>query len=111
LLSTATAPTTSKDDKPVAPGADLTVASVRQHIKQRLTAAKEQCDTTLRRIIATIQLFEEERMMAADVIEDQRRDYFDTFSDSPVIDAADSEDEQSIPPLGGCTYICERAAS
>jgi hypothetical protein len=38
--------------------------------------------------------------MASEVIEDQRRDYFDTFSDSPVMDAADSEDD--VPPITNC---------
>ena len=101
---TASSTTTTKDDKPVAPGADVTVASVRQHIRQRLTAAKEQCDTTLRRIVATIAAYEEERI-ATEVIEDQRRDYFDTFSDSPLVDAVDSEDDSNIPPIGSreCT--------
>lgn len=89
-----------KDNKPVAPGAEVTVASVRQHVKQRLNAAKVQCDDTLRRIMATISAFEEERL-ATEVIEDQRRDYFDTFSDSPIMDPADSEDD-NIPPIGSC---------
>lgn len=91
----------TKDDKPVAPGADLTVASVRRHVKQRLNAAKEQCDSTLKRIIGTITIYVDQRMAATEDIEDSRQDYFDTFADSPSLDPADSEDDWNIPPIGG----------
>lgn len=94
----------TKDDKPVAPGADLTVASVRRHVKQRLNAAKEQCDSTLKRIIGTITIYVDQRMAATEDIEDPRQDYFDTFADSPSLDPADSEDDWNIPPLGGSEY-------
>lgn len=93
-----TAAPTEGGDKPVAPGADLTEASVRQHVKQRLNAAKEQCDNTLRRIVRVITSYEDQRIAAADAVEEPRRDYFDTFSDSPLLDATDVEDE-AIPPL------------
>lgn len=98
----------TKDDKPVAPGADLTVASVRRHVKQRLNAAKEQCDSTLKRIIGTITIYVDQRMAATEDIEDPRRDYFDTFADSPSLDPADSEDDWNIPPLGASK--CSTAA-
>lgn len=98
LSPTVSSGSAHKGDRPVAPGADLTVASVREHIKQRVNAAKEQCDNTLRRVIQLITIFEDQRIAA---IEDEsRRDYFDAFSDSPVIDALDSEDDGTIPPFG-----------
>lgn len=90
-----------KGDRPVAPGADLTVASVREHVKQRVNAAKQQCDNTLRRVIHTITVYEDQRIASLDY-DETRRDYFDTFSDSPTMDAVDSEDESTIPPIGGC---------
>lgn len=93
----------AKGNKPVAPGADLTVASVRQHVKQRLNAAKEQCDQTLRRIIGIMTVYEDQRIHAvSDYVEETRQDYFDTFSDSPVLDAADSEDDSGVPNFGSC---------
>lgn len=100
------AASSSKGNKPVAPGADLTVASVRQHVKQRLNAAKEQCDQTLRRIIGIMTVYEDQRISAAsDYVEEPRQDYFDTFSDSPVLDAADSEDDNAIPTFGSCKSL------
>lgn len=96
-----------KDDKPVAPGADLTVASVRRHVKQRLNAAKEQCDSTLKKIIGTITVYVDQRMAAAEDVEDARQDYFDTFVDSPSLDPAESEDDWTIPPLGGSTCLTD----
>ncbi len=91
----------TKENKPVAPGADLTVASVRQHVKQRLNAAKEQCDQTLKRIIGEMTVYEDQRINAAsEYVDENRHDYFDTFSDSPVLDATDTEDDSVVPPFG-----------
>lgn len=91
----------SNENKPVAPGADLTVASVRQHVKQRLNAAKEQCDQTLRRIIDKMTVYEDQRINAAsEYVVENRHDYFDTFIDSPVLDATDTEDDSVVPPFG-----------
>ena len=85
-----------KEDRPVAPGAEITVASVRRHIKHRLNAAKEICDNTLRRAIDAMTRFAEEQKaqqtMQAE-IDDQPLDYFDAISDSPLVDAEESEIE------------------
>jgi len=85
-----------KEDRPVAPGAEITVASVRRHIKHRLNAAKEICDNTLRKSIDAMTRFAEEQKAQQTLqaeIDDQPLDYFDAISDSPLVDAEDSEVE------------------
>ncbi|BEI87152.1 hypothetical protein CcaverHIS002_0704980 [Cutaneotrichosporon cavernicola] len=91
----------SNENKPVAPGAEITIASVRQHVKQRLNAAKEQCDLTLKRIIDKMTMYEDQRINAAsEYVDENRQDYFDTFMDSPVLDSTDTEDDSAVPPFG-----------
>lgn len=80
-----------KEDKPVAPGADITVASVRRHVRHRLNAAKETCDSTLKKAIAAITKFAEEQDVGER--DDAPQDYFDAISDSPVLDAEYSDNE------------------
>lgn len=81
----------AKEDKPVAPGAEITVASVRRHVRHRLNAAKEACDNTLKKAIAAITKFAEEQNVADE--DDTPVDYFAAMSDSPVIDLEESENE------------------
>ncbi|WWC88163.1 uncharacterized protein L201_003068 [Kwoniella dendrophila CBS 6074] len=78
----------SDENRPVAPGADITVASVRKHIKHRLTAAKEICDTTLKKTIEAITGFVERQREEEDATEEIPVDYFDALNmnDSPLID-------------------------
>lgn len=85
-----------KEDRPVAPGADITVASVRRHIKHRLNAAKDICDNTLRKAIDAMTKFadEQKEQQAYNAeLADQQQDYFDSISDSPLVDAEESEAE------------------
>ncbi|WVR05595.1 hypothetical protein IAU60_002614 [Kwoniella sp. DSM 27419] len=86
----------SDENRPVAPGADITIASVRKHVKHRLNAAKESCDLTLRKTIEAITTFVE-RQREIEVLqpEDLPLDYFDALNlnDSPIIDATDTESE------------------
>lgn len=85
-----------KEDRPVAPGAEITVASVRRHIKHRLNAAKEICDNTLRKAIEAMTRFadeQKERQILQAELEDSQQDYFDSISDSPLVDAEESEVE------------------
>ncbi|EIW72823.1 hypothetical protein TREMEDRAFT_25150 [Tremella mesenterica DSM 1558] len=90
----------AKENDPVAPGADLTVASVRRHVKHRMNAAKVACDTTLQRTIDAMtryadeqrRLADEEQMRYAEELnQDQPRDYFEAVHDSPLIDLEDSD--------------------
>ena len=89
----------SKESQPVAPGADLTVASVRRHVKHRLNAAKDACDNTLKKTIDAMTRFADEQRRIAD--EEQLRlaesveprDYFEGANESPLLDADDSESE------------------
>lgn len=83
----------SQEDRPVAPGADLTVASVRQHVKRRLNAAKEGCNHRLRETIAAITSFAEDQNGTVDRPYEDAEDYFEAISDSPLVDAEDSEAE------------------
>jgi serine/threonine-protein kinase RIM15 len=85
-----------KEDRPVAPGAEITVASVRRHIKHRLNAAKETCDNTLKKAIDNMTRFADEQKAAQIMqaeLNDQPLDYFDAISDSPLVDAEESEVE------------------
>lgn len=85
-----------KEDRPVAPGAEISVASVRRHIKHRLEAAKEICDNTLRKSINAMTRFAEEQKAQQTLqgeYDDQPLDYFDAISDSPLVDAEESEAE------------------
>jgi serine/threonine-protein kinase RIM15 len=80
----------------VAPGAEITVASVRRHIKHRLNAAKETCDNTLKKAIDNMTRFADEQKAAQIMqaeMDDQPLDYFDALSDSPLVDAEESEVE------------------
>lgn len=83
----------TRENRPVAPGADITIASVRRHVKHRLTAAKEACDNTLRKTINAMTRFADEQRLAEDfAIEEkgrleEQRDYFENISDSPLVDA------------------------
>jgi serine/threonine-protein kinase RIM15 len=95
IYPVSTASQDDKDDKPVAPGAEITVASVRRHIKHRLNAAKETCDNTLKKAIDAMTKFADEqkaKQVQAE-LEDQSLDYFDVLSDSPLVDAEESEIE------------------
>ncbi|WVF70959.1 hypothetical protein IAT40_005755 [Kwoniella sp. CBS 6097] len=85
----------SDENRPVAPGADLTVASVRKHVRHRLNAAKETCDTTLKKTIEAITSFVEKQREEEDPTEEIPIDYFDALNlnDSPIIDATDTESE------------------
>ena len=62
----------ANEDRPVAPGAEITVASVRRHVKQRINAAKDACDKAM---------------------DDVPQDYFEKIGDSPFMDTEDSENE------------------
>ena len=92
-------PAVLKEDRPVAPGAETTVANVRRHIKHRLEAAKVACDHTLRKTIGIITRFvgeqkaQEQAEALQKAMEDQPRDYFSAMSESPLIDAEESEAE------------------
>ena len=81
----------AKEDRPVAPGAEISVASVRQHVRHRLNAAKDACNYTLQKAIAAITKFAEEQRIAEQ--EDVPLDYFEAMSDSPTMDAEDSGSE------------------
>ena len=84
-----------KEDRPVAPGAEITVASVRRHIKHRLNAAKDTCDNTLKKAIDNMTRFADEQKAAQirQEWDEQPLDYFDALSDSPLVDAEESEVE------------------
>ncbi|OCF75273.1 AGC protein kinase [Kwoniella mangroviensis CBS 8886] len=84
----------SDENRPVAPGADITVASVRKHVKHRLNAAKEICDTTLRKTIEAITGFVERQREEEDRTEEIPVDYFDALNmnDSPLIDTETESD-------------------
>ena len=88
-----------KENRPIAPGTEITVASVRRHVKHRLNAAKAQCDQTLKKTIAAMTKFAEERRAEEEVLNDEDhdavQDYFDAangVSDSPLIDADNDEE-------------------
>lgn len=78
-------------NRPVAPGAELTVASVRHHVKRRLNAAKEVCDAKLRETIASITRYAEDQRTQLDRPFEDSEDYFEAISDSPLVDADDSD--------------------
>ncbi|WRT65962.1 uncharacterized protein IL334_002913 [Kwoniella shivajii] len=84
----------SDENRPVAPGADITVASVRQHIKHRLNAAKGVCDATLKKTIDAITSFVEKQREEEDRTEEIPLDYFDALNlnDSPIIDTETESD-------------------
>ncbi|ORY28595.1 hypothetical protein BCR39DRAFT_559411 [Naematelia encephala] len=82
----------ASEDKPVAPGADITVASVRRHIRHRLDAAKKVCDDTLLGTIALITKFAEAQQ-PAELLDEASHDYFGDVNDSPLVDGEDSEME------------------
>lgn len=99
-----------KEDRPVAPGAEITVANVRRHIKRRLDAAKATCDTTLRKSIEAITKFAEQQrageqsanlalaaatsaLITGESNGTEPKDYFEAMSDSPLVDAEDSDFE------------------
>ncbi|ORX34130.1 hypothetical protein BD324DRAFT_584008 [Kockovaella imperatae] len=92
-------PAILKEDRPVAPGAEITVANVRRHIKRRLEAAKVACDGTLKKTIDVITKFVDEQRTKEQAealrlaMEDQPRDYFEAMSESPLVDAEESEVE------------------
>nr|ODN93204.1 AGC protein kinase [Cryptococcus depauperatus CBS 7841] len=86
-----------KEDKPVAPGTELTVGSVRSHIKRRLNGAKEACDTSLRKTINSITKFVDQSPEETNRLEDLMPvDYFESLNlnDSPpVMDVEDTGSE------------------
>lgn len=92
----------SNESKPVAPGAEISVASVRRHVKHRLNGAKETCDNTLRKVIALITRFADEtRAQDEMAMEEKRRleeqrDYFENISDSPLFDDGESDFEGGL---------------
>jgi hypothetical protein len=79
----------AREERPLAPGTDITIASVRRHIKHRLTAAKEICDSTLSKTIAAMTKYAEEQKKD----DEEPVDYMDVVSDSPLVDGDDSEME------------------
>jgi serine/threonine-protein kinase RIM15 len=81
------------ENRPVAPGAELTVASVRRHVRRRLNAAKEVCDYKLREMIATITKFAEEQKGTVGRPYEDSEDYFESISDSALVDAEESDGE------------------
>jgi serine/threonine-protein kinase RIM15 len=87
----------ARENRPVAPGADITIASVRRHVKHRMSAAKAQCDSKLQLAINQITTFVEERRREEPFEptppDEQALDYFDGISDSPLVDMDDSEAE------------------
>lgn len=84
-----------REDKPVAPGAELTVGSVRNHIRRRLNGAKEACDASLRRTIDSMTKFVEQERQDISRQEELPVDYFETLNlnDSAVFDADDTGSE------------------
>jgi serine/threonine-protein kinase RIM15 len=84
--------TEGRDHAPIAPGAGITLNSVREHVKHRLNAAKAQCDHFLRRTIDAMTKYAEEQK-SVEILEDRPRDYFDVVADSPVLDDNDSDFE------------------
>ncbi|WVQ85691.1 hypothetical protein IAT38_007857 [Cryptococcus sp. DSM 104549] len=89
-------PDDPKEDKPVAPGADLTIGSVRRHIRHRLNAAKETCDTTLKKAVESItRMVDKQRREDTEGTAEVPADYFETLNlnDSPIVDAEDTESE------------------
>ncbi|WWC68367.1 uncharacterized protein I206_102292 [Kwoniella pini CBS 10737] len=84
----------SDENRPVAPGADITVASVRKHVKHRLNAAKDICDMTLKKTIEAITGFVEKQRQEEDRTEEIPIDYFDALNmnDSPLIDTETESD-------------------
>ncbi|WWC60586.1 uncharacterized protein I303_103160 [Kwoniella dejecticola CBS 10117] len=84
----------SDENRPVAPGADITVASVRKHVKHRLNAAKDICDVTLKKTIEAITGFVERQRQEEDQTEEIPIDYFDALNmnDSPLIDTETESD-------------------
>ncbi|OXC70861.1 hypothetical protein AYX13_00277 [Cryptococcus neoformans] len=84
-----------KEDKPVAPGAELTVGSVRNHIRRRLNGAKEACDASLRRTVNSITKFVEQERQDVGRQEEVPVDYFETLNlnDSAVFDGEDTGSE------------------
>ena len=81
----------ANEDRPVAPGAEITVASVRRHVKQRINAAKDACDKSMKKAIDAITKFAEEQRSTE--VDDVPQDYFEKIGDSPFMDTEDSENE------------------
>lgn len=107
-LTTSTADD-QKDGTALAPGADISIASVRRHVKHRLNGAKETCDKTLLKVIELITRFADETKARDEMaMEDRRRqeeqkDYFENISDSPIFDGEESDFE------GGPAYDGSRS--
>ncbi|KAK4684867.1 serine/threonine-protein kinase RIM15, partial [Tremellales sp. Uapishka_1] len=74
-----------REEQPVAPGSEITIASVRRHIKHRLNAAKETCDQTLKKTVDAITKYAEERKSGEE--EDVPLDYFDGINEPMYMEA------------------------
>ena len=89
--------TGQSEEKENSAGNDPTVASVRRHVKHRLNGAKETCDNTLHKVIASITRFADDTRAQDDAILEERRrldeqrDYFENISDSPILDGEESD--------------------
>ncbi|WVQ71287.1 hypothetical protein IAR50_000813 [Cryptococcus sp. DSM 104548] len=83
------------EDKPVAPGVELTVGSVKSHIRRRLNGAKEACDHSLRRTVNSITKFVDGQRESQQVQEDVPLDYFEklNLNESPILDTEDTGSE------------------
>lgn len=101
-----------KEDQPVAPGTDITVASVRRHVRHRLNAAKATCDQTLNKAVAAITKFAEEQDVPE--LDDLPQDYFDAMSDSPMMESMETDSEagdrvdQGMRSRAGALAACIR---
>lgn len=83
-------------ENPVLPGSEITIASVRRHIRHRLNAAKDACDVTLKKTIDAITRYAEERRSAdQDVVDDSQPDFFDGISSSPMPDVDDRDGDHA----------------
>ena len=102
LGSESVSPAVMKEDRPVAPGAEITVANVRRHIKHRLEAAKVSCDSTLRRTIHDITKYVDEQKArehaeaVSAALQNPPMDYFSGANESPIVDADDSETDAGL---------------
>ncbi|ODO12074.1 hypothetical protein I350_00859 [Cryptococcus amylolentus CBS 6273] len=86
------------ENQPVAPGVELTVGSVKSHIRRRLNGAKEACDHSLRRTVNSITKFVDGQRESQQGQEDVPLDYFErlNLNESPIVDTEDTGSE-----LGG----------
>ena len=112
-----------EDHRPVAPGAEISVANVRRHIKHRLEAAKVACDHTLRKTIDAITRFADEQKAQEQAelasattsvgLDDQPRDYFEVMAlrDSPVLDTEYSDAEGPSEGIVGSSRSRNPSAS